>query len=34
MIDLFGRRITHLRVSVTDRCNLRCTHRWMHGMGG
>ncbi len=22
----FGRRITHLRVSVSDRCNLRCTH--------
>jgi len=23
-IDRFGRRITYLRVSVTDRCNLRC----------
>jgi GTP 3',8-cyclase len=26
MIDPFGRRITYLRVSVTDRCNLRCTY--------
>lgn len=24
MIDPFGRRITYLRVSVTDRCDLRC----------
>lgn len=24
MIDRFGRRIDYLRVSVTDRCNLRC----------
>ena len=26
MIDRFGRAITYLRVSVTDRCNLRCTY--------
>ena len=26
MIDSFGRHITYLRVSVTDRCNLRCTY--------
>jgi len=25
-IDPFGRRITYLRVSVTDRCDLRCTY--------
>ena len=26
LIDGFGRRITYLRVSVTDRCDLRCTY--------
>jgi cyclic pyranopterin phosphate synthase len=26
MIDPFGRRITYLRLSVTDRCNLRCSY--------
>ena len=26
MIDSFGRRIDYLRISVTDRCNLRCTY--------
>ena len=26
MIDPFGRRITYLRVSVTDRCDLRCVY--------
>lgn len=26
LIDRFGRRHTKLRVSVTDRCNLRCRH--------
>jgi cyclic pyranopterin phosphate synthase len=26
MIDPFGRAITYLRVSVTDRCDLRCTY--------
>ena len=26
MIDPFGRSITYLRVSVTDRCDLRCVY--------
>ncbi len=26
LIDALGRRITYLRVSVTDRCDLRCTY--------
>jgi cyclic pyranopterin phosphate synthase len=26
LIDAFGRRHTDLRISVTDRCNLRCTY--------
>ncbi len=26
LIDAFGRRLTYLRVSVTDRCNLRCSY--------
>ena len=26
MIDQFGRRIEYLRVSVTDKCNLRCVY--------
>lgn len=26
MIDSFGREITYLRLSVTDRCNLRCVY--------
>ncbi len=26
MIDPFGRAVTYLRVSVTDRCNLRCSY--------
>ncbi len=26
LIDPFGRRITYLRMSVTDRCNFRCTY--------
>ncbi len=26
LIDGYGRRITYLRVSVTDRCDLRCTY--------
>ncbi len=25
LVDRFGRRHTDLRISVTDRCNLRCT---------
>ncbi|WP_037396668.1 radical SAM protein, partial [Sinorhizobium fredii] len=26
MIDPFGRTVTYLRVSVTDRCDFRCTY--------
>ncbi len=26
LVDNFGRQITYLRLSVTDRCNLRCTY--------
>jgi len=26
LIDSFGRQIRYLRLSVTDRCNLRCTY--------
>src|SRR5215468_10528422 len=26
MIDPFGRHVTYLRVSVTDRCDFRCTY--------
>ena len=26
MVDAFGRRIDYLRISVTDRCNLRCVY--------
>src|SRR5258707_5857489 len=26
MIDPFGRSITYLRISVTDRCDFRCTY--------
>jgi cyclic pyranopterin phosphate synthase len=26
LVDPFGREITYLRISVTDRCNLRCTY--------
>lgn len=26
MIDKYGRNITYLRISVTDRCNLRCSY--------
>ena len=26
MIDGFGRSIDYLRISVTDRCNFRCTY--------
>ena len=26
LVDGFGRKITYLRLSVTDRCNLRCTY--------
>src|SRR5689334_11346616 len=26
LVDIFGRRHNNLRISVTDRCNLRCTY--------
>ena len=26
MLDNFGRRIEYLRISVTDKCNLRCVY--------
>ena len=26
MIDPFGRRVSYLRVSVTDRCDFRCVY--------
>lgn len=26
LVDRFGRRVTYLRLSVTDRCDLRCTY--------
>jgi len=26
MYDKFNRKINYLRISVTDRCNLRCTY--------
>ena len=26
LVDPFGRSITYLRISITDRCNLRCTY--------
>ena len=26
LIDKFGREITYLRVSITDRCNYRCIY--------
>ncbi|HWQ76079.1 MAG TPA: GTP 3',8-cyclase MoaA, partial [Syntrophomonas sp.] len=26
MIDTYGRKIDYLRISVTDRCNLRCRY--------
>ena len=26
MIDSYGRTIEYLRISVTDRCNLRCAY--------
>jgi cyclic pyranopterin phosphate synthase len=33
MIDGFGRRIEYLRISVTDKCNLRCVYCMpLHGM--
>ena len=32
MIDSFGRKIEYLRVSVTDRCNLRCGYCMPNGI--
>ncbi|MEL6957085.1 MAG: GTP 3',8-cyclase MoaA, partial [Pseudomonadota bacterium] len=26
MTDKFGRQVTYLRLSVTDRCDMRCTY--------
>ena len=26
LVDSFGRTINNLRISVTDRCNMRCTY--------
>ncbi len=26
LIDRFGRKVTYLRISVTDRCDLRCVY--------
>ena len=31
MIDRMGRNITYLRLSITDRCNLRCRYCMPHG---
>lgn len=37
LIDRFGRRVDYLRLSVTDRCDLRCSYclpRGFHGFAG
>ena len=34
LIDPFGRRIEYVRLSVTDRCNLRCTYCLPKGFTG
>jgi len=34
LIDPFQRRIDYLRVSVTDRCDLRCTYGMPKGLKG
>src|SRR5450830_895753 len=34
LVDTFGRRIDYLRVSVTDRCDLRCTYCLPKGFKG
>ncbi|MGC3965721.1 MAG: GTP 3',8-cyclase MoaA [Rhodocyclaceae bacterium] len=34
LIDTFGRRIEYLRLSVTDRCDLRCTYCMPKGFKG
>lgn len=28
LVDVHGRRVRYIRLSVTDRCNLRCTYCW------
>jgi cyclic pyranopterin phosphate synthase len=33
LVDRFGRRIQYLRISVTDRCNLRCSYCMPEGPG-
>ena len=33
MIDSFGRLVNYLRISVTDRCNLRCQYCMPDGLG-
>ena len=30
--DTFGRTINYMRISVTDRCNLRCGYCMPHGI--
>lgn len=32
MVDQWGRAINYMRISVTDRCNLRCTYCMPHGV--
>ena len=32
MKDHFGRNINYLRLSITDRCNLRCKYCMPHGV--
>lgn len=34
LVDSFGRRIDYLRVSVTDRCDLRCGYCMPKGFKG
>ena len=32
MLDACGRKIDYLRISITDRCNLRCRYCMPHGI--
>ena len=32
MKDAFGRTIDYMRISITDRCNLRCRYCMPHGV--
>lgn len=34
MLDALGRNIRYLRISVTDRCNLRCRYWYAGGRCG